>query len=216
MEAETVSIAEGWSVKSTLIMWTLWARVACGQARRAREAQQAFDHAYGAEDSTVGSRALGDEMEAAVAGTCAATFAVEALVRSLATSLPRPAGKETNAARVERVLTASVVDPATAGALVDRWRPIITLRNATVHYDEEERDLGWHPSLLTRTAVEAQTYNAESAQAVAQLLIDTLAAVSDQPTPPIAGALPDAAGLVDELRPILRPSHEPIRGSGPT
>ena len=38
-------------------------------------------------DSTVASRSLGEEMEASVVALCAAAFAVEAIVRSIATSV---------------------------------------------------------------------------------------------------------------------------------
>ena len=144
-------------------------------------------------------------MQAAVVAVCSATFAVEAAARSLATHMPPPAGKESNAARVERVLIGSITDPARAAALVDRWRPLITLRNTTLHYDEEERDLGWHPSGLLRTAVEAGIYNTGAAQNAALLLIDTLAAIRDHATLAAAGQIPDAGALVDELHDILGP-----------
>ena len=149
--------------------------------------------------------ALGEELEAAAVAICSAAFTVETVARSLATVLPRPTGRESNADRVARVLAKSIADPALAASLADRWRPIITLRNDTLHYDEEEQDLGWHPSGLIRTAVEADTYNAEQADAAARLLIETLAAVRDHPTPPAVDALPDAAALIDELQQILDP-----------
>ena len=60
------------------------------------------------------------------------------------------------------------------------------------------------PSWSTRTAAEYATYNAEQAGSAAHLLIDTLAALRDHPTP-AAGQIPDAGALVDELRDILGP-----------
>lgn len=203
-DREVASGTEQAVVRSTLILWTVWARETCAQARRARAAEETFRARHGGADTAASSEALGEELQSAVVAICSAAFAVETVVRSLATHLP-PAGKESNSARVTRVLAASVADPALATSLAERWRPIIALRNDTVHYDEEARDLDWHPSGLTRTAVESRTYNAGQAEAAAHLLLDTLTAIRDHPTPAVIGKLPDADPVGDELRAILDP-----------
>ena len=57
----------------------------------------------------------------------------------------------------------------------------------------------------TQTAVEARTFNAESADEAAAVLIDTLEAVRDRAVPQLVGALAAPGAVIDELREILAP-----------
>jgi hypothetical protein len=200
--------AGGFSVRSSLSIWIPWGRVAKSQAQRAQAARQALHNAQGNPDTTLQSEAIGEEMEAAVVAVCAAVFAVEAIVKSVAKLViaedvrrdwKRNPRRYSISTRMRETFTAALTDPALADILATRWNPLVQDRNAAVHFDEELRPLELHPSGLTHTAAESVTYSAERAQGAVSLLAETLIGLQDHHVDTVTSWASGQTALIEEL-----------------
>jgi hypothetical protein len=147
---------------------------------------------------------LGTEVAQGMVSVCASVFALEAMTRALKPLVISDEmskawiRNETSSAKVTEEILDHSIRGSRGRELGQAWREWIQRRHQAVHFDGTFRPSVPYDGL--NLAVEDANYTAEAATGAVDLLIETLAVITTQPTPKASEWANGFAGQLTLLR----------------